>query len=121
MKYMFVQYTLIGIFLFGCSTKEEQESKMQTVNNSPVATTEIIEITHPHEIDIFRTAIKDSTQVPGIVNMTKPHYNFRLGEESYSLWLTEDNGTILNQKDRNTIYTLSSVSLEKLYGFIHEN
>lgn len=116
---MFLKYTLIGLFLFGCSTKEEQKSNMQTVNNSPVATTAIIEITHPHEIDIFRTVIKDSTQVPGIVNTTKPHYKFRLGEESYSLWLTEDSGTILNQKDRNTIYPLSPMSLEKLPDFIH--
>lgn len=111
---MFLQYTLIWFLPFGCSPKEEQESNMQTVNNSPVATTEIIETTHPHRFDNFRTAIKDATLVPGIVNMTKPHYKFRLDEESYSLWLTEDNGTILNQKDRNTIYNLSPMSLEKL-------
>ena len=57
---------------------------------------------------------------PGIVNMTDPQYHFSIGEESYSLWITEDFGTIMNSKDTHTVYTLSSNSVQKIYEFVNK-
>ncbi|MCM3712405.1 hypothetical protein [Sporosarcina luteola] len=119
MKELFVLFVACGFILAGCS--EEQESKGQNEGSSETVTTNkaiSLELKEIEEVKIFAKAVSDSKKETGIVNMTNPQYKFSIGEESYSLWITEDSGTIMNTKDTHTVYTLSSNSVQEVYEFV---
>lgn len=72
------------------------------------------------EKEVFTKAVKDLKQEPGIANMTNPDYKFSIGGESYLLWITKDSGTIMNTKDTHTIYTLTTNSVQEIYGIVYD-
>lgn len=87
------------------------------------ASIENIDLNDPQDIAIFSKAVSNSTREPGIVNIINPNYKFSLGDESYFLWLSEDDGSfvdgkIMNIKDTHTIYSLSPSSLVEVKEFI---
>ena len=79
---------IIGLFLLGCSQKEQPKTSVTLEKSNTEIKMEHLDLKETNEIAIFSTAVSDSTEEPGIVNMTKPQYKFNLGEESYSLWIT---------------------------------
>lgn len=100
MKKLFVLFITSGLMLIGCSQKQENnltevlnKGSAETVTSTKVTS---LELNETDEIEIFTTAVSDSMKKPGIVNMTDPQYHFSIGEESYSLWITDDSGTIMN-------------------------
>lgn len=124
MKKLFVLFITSGLMLIGCSQKQENnltevlnKGSAETVTSTKATS---LELNETDEIEIFTTAVSDSMKKPGIVNMTDPKYHFSIGEESYSLWITEDSGTIMNSKDTHTVYTLSSNSVQKIYEFVNK-
>ncbi|MFN7252482.1 MAG: hypothetical protein ACK4M9_17135 [Anaerobacillus sp.] len=71
-----------------------------------------------NEIAIFRKAVDEATQLPGIANMASPNYRFHLEGESYSLWIDEESGTIMNNKESHTIYSLTKTSVKEINDFL---
>ena len=125
MKKLCVLFIVVGFILVGCSQKQENkisespiESSSETVTTTKANT---IELKETEEIDLFTKAVNDSMKEPGIVNMTNPHYQFSIGNESYFLWIAEDSGTIMNTKDTHTIYSLSSSAVEEIYEFVNKD
>ncbi|WP_409250703.1 hypothetical protein V1502_11050 [Bacillus sp. SCS-153A] len=61
-------------------------------------------------------AFKKAKKLPGIADMSDPHYKLIFGqeEEIYFLWLHEDQGTIMNFKDTHAIYILPEFAVEKV-------
>ncbi|KAA0965146.1 hypothetical protein FQ087_02185 [Sporosarcina sp. ANT_H38] len=110
MKKLSILFIILGTLLVGCSQKEQIETK-----------TGYLDLKEKNEIAIFSKAVKDSTEEPGIVDMINPQHKFSIGEESYSLWISEDNGTIMNTKDTHTIYRLSTSSIKEVNAFFSKD
>jgi hypothetical protein len=72
----------------------------------------------PNEIAIFRIAVDEATQLPGIANMASPNYRFSLEGESYSLWIDEESGTVMNNNESHTIYSLTKNSVKEINDFL---
>ncbi len=96
--------------------KDNRGEPIVKVNSE--AKMEQIELKETNEIAIFGEAVRDSIEEPGIVDIINPPYKFNLGEESYFLWITEDDGYIMNSEDTHTIYSLSNRSFKKVKEFI---
>ncbi len=110
MKKLSLLFIIISIILVGCSQKEQVEIKKGH-----------LDLKEKDEIAIFSKAVNDAIQQPGIVDMINPQYTFSLGDESYSLWITEDNGTIMNAKDTHTVYRLSTSSTKEANEFVNRD
>ncbi|AMQ05793.1 MULTISPECIES: hypothetical protein [Sporosarcina] len=110
MKELSMLFIILGTLLVGSFQKEQIEKK-----------TGYLDLKEKSGIAIFSKAVSDSTSELGIVNMVNPSYRFDLGEESYSLWISEDNGTIMNTKDTHTIYRLSTSSVQEVNGFVNRD
>ncbi|WP_167578568.1 hypothetical protein [Jeotgalibacillus proteolyticus] len=50
--------------------------------------------------------------------MIDPEYHVEFGQESYYLWISKEHGTIMNQDDSHTTYSLSHDSAEKIYELV---
>jgi hypothetical protein len=72
----------------------------------------------PNEMAIFKKAVDEATQIPGIANMASPHYRFTLDGESYFLWIDEESGTIMNTKESHKLYSLSNSSIKEINDFL---
>ena len=58
----------------------------------------------------FVNAFKNAKKEQGVVDMSEPDYKVEFGEESYYLWVSEEQGTIMNINVTHTSYTLSKSS-----------
>lgn len=125
MKKVLALSIAFGLLVSGCGKEAENKStEGQSTNESEVVATsktDVLKLKEPGEIEIFTEAVNNSKQEPGIVNMSDPQYTFKLGEESYYLWIDKESGTIMNTKDTHTIYTLPSSSIEKVYEYVSKN
>ncbi|PYF08331.1 hypothetical protein [Ureibacillus chungkukjangi] len=125
MKIALIFLSLIGMVWAGCS--HEERAAEETVSKLDIAIipkenhgTINLEL-NKEEVVIFERAVKDSIKESGIVNMANPEFQFSIANESYFLWISDKAGTIMNTKDTHTIYTLSSSSIEGIYGFLNGN
>ncbi|WP_246943326.1 hypothetical protein [Bacillus pinisoli] len=95
----------------GCSSERIEEVVVYKMKTSTIKEDHSIqEFTNELIIQEFIQAFRMANQEPGIVNMADPHYRVKIGEESYFLWIHEEQGTIMNWNDTNTIFTLSERS-----------
>ncbi|WP_342542904.1 hypothetical protein MHH33_03070 [Paenisporosarcina sp. FSL H8-0542] len=124
MKKILILFAIIGFALFGCSQESKNEISGVAAESNSGANSDIkkrhLELKGAEEIGIFERAVNNSKKVPGIANMANPMYSFSFDEEFYSLWITEEAGTIMNRKDTTTIYTLTSSSAEEVYRFVNK-
>lgn len=89
---------------------------MQT---NPTASQSTIQIDlSEDDLSSFIQAVKDSTKVPGIVNMAAPQFTFSLDDENYALWITKDAGSLMKTTDTHTIYKLSDHSVSAIYQIL---
>ncbi|MDF2946571.1 MAG: hypothetical protein K0S51_1250 [Bacillales bacterium] len=73
-------------------------------------------------IILIKSAVKSATKQSGLVNMADPHYQIKADSELYSLWLTEDSGTLMtNTQDTHTIYTLTEQGITDFKKIINES
>ena len=121
MKKMLILLIIIGLFLVGCSQKEQPETSVTVAKSNSETKMELLDLKETSEIAIFSTAVSDSTKEPGIRLMANPQYKFSLGEDSYFLWITEDEGTVMNTKDTHTIYSLSTSSIKEVNEFVNKD
>lgn len=114
--------------LFGCNHNAEQlnETK-QKVKISEMKSfskeneNRNIVITESDEIEIVKAAINSAQKLPGIVNMADPPYKIEIEEESYFLWLSKGDGSIMDVKDTHTLYILSNESVTQLNELLTNN
>ncbi|MDF2607249.1 MAG: hypothetical protein K0S34_1444, partial [Bacillales bacterium] len=73
-------------------------------------------------IKLIKSAVKSATKQSGLVNMADPHYQIKADSELYSLWLSEDSGTLMiNTQDTHTIYSLSEQGITNFKKIINES
>ncbi|WP_432360546.1 hypothetical protein [Sporosarcina sp. UB5] len=96
-----------------------RENIKQIVKINPKAKIETIELNEPTEIEIYRRAVSNSTKINYFPYVyTQPKYRFNLDNESFYLWITEDDGMIMNTQDTFTIYSLLDSSLKEIKEII---
>jgi hypothetical protein len=78
----------------------------------------IKKITDEKSINVFVNAVKTSKKNEGIVKMPEPVYKFKMGKESYYLWIRKDEGTIINTNDSHYSYRITKTSATKIYEII---
>lgn len=111
MRKLLVFLLFIGLILTACG-KEGESGLDKKIENLILKETD--------EINMFLEAVNRANEVEGIVDMSEPHYSFTIGEDSYYLWIDEESGTIMNQKDSHKIYTLTEDSHDELYKFLRQ-
>lgn len=72
------------------------------------------------EEKVFINAFDKAEKVPGIANIVDPDFQVIIGTENYYLWINEDSGTIMNIKDKQTVYSLSKSSAKKIFDLLNE-
>lgn len=71
------------------------------------------------DVSIFKNAVTTAERLSGIVDVANPPYSFSIGDETYSLWLSEHySGSIMNMDDTHTLYTLTEDAKEQLLALI---
>ena len=66
MKKMLILFIIIGLFLVGCSQKEQPETSVTVAKSNSETKMELLDLKETSEIAIFNTAVSDSTKEPGI-------------------------------------------------------
>ena len=90
----------------------------QLVKINPKEEIQKIEITDQNE-SIFNRAVSDATKVKALfTNVPHPKVQFSIGDESYYLWVRDNEGLIMNTKNTFTLYTLSDRSLKEVKEII---
>ena len=51
--------------------------------------------------------------------MSDPENRVEIGSETYFLWISEENGTIMNVNNNNTIYSLPKSSARTINGLLN--
>ncbi len=72
------------------------------------------------EEKVFKNAFDGAKKVSGVANIVDPDYQVILGTENYYLWINEESGTIMNVKDKQTVYSLSKSSAKKIFDLLNE-
>lgn len=77
-----------------------------------------------NELQTFIDAIKKVNKIDGIVDVTKADYYLTISFENktsshYFLWLGDDGGSIMNENDSNTMYTLHSDIISELNRYVN--
>lgn len=139
---IFVVIFLLIVSLIGCQKTVFNQSKQtaneikvvklfgKTVISSAVSKVgkNMLDIKPPHitysqqdstELRILVDAIQRAEKRPGIADMTSPNYVFTLTfgnktKATYSLWLYNDGGSIMNENDSYTVYKLPSDLIKEL-------
>ena len=107
--FIFVVFTLI--FVSGCSSKNIEKVVVYEMESfSVIKKDSLTSYTDSKVVSNFVNAFKNAKKEQGKVDMADPEYKVEIGEESYYLWASEGQGTIMNVNDTNTIYTLSKSS-----------
>ncbi|WP_088044255.1 hypothetical protein [Bacillus sp. EAC] len=78
------------------------------------------------ELQTFIDAIKKANKIDGIVDVAKAGYYLTISFENktsshYFLWLSDDGGSIMNENDSNTMYTIHSDLISDLNKYVNGN
>ena len=112
-------FLLITLFLVaGCPSVNIEKVDVYKVESfSVVKEDSLISYTDSDAADDFVKGFAKAKKEPGTVDMVDPEYQVEFGEESYYLWISEAQGTIMNLKDSHTIYTLSKNQRKQFMDF----
>ncbi|MCH4827949.1 hypothetical protein [Planococcus halocryophilus] len=116
--FIFVVFTLS--FIGGCSSENiEKVDVFEMESFSVIKNDALTSYTDSKVVSDFVKAFKKAKKEPGTVDMMDPRYKVEIGEESYYLWISKEQGTIMNLDDTHTIYTLSQSSAKKIYELLN--
>ncbi len=122
MKKLTVIILMIGaiLFLTACSsTPIEQVDVYKMENFTDAKENSLISYTDIEEVETFVNAFKTAKKEPGVVDMAEPDYRVEFGDESYFLWISPEQGAVMNENDTHTIYSLTKKSARKIYELVN--
>ena len=76
------------------------------------------EITDKQTIKLFVTAISRANKVSGIADVADPNFKVEFGEKEFYLWVSAGHGSVMDEADTHTLYTLEQKDAEQLYSFL---
>lgn len=115
----------IGTFLTACSQQEAELKIIEEVSadaeDDKIASMTLLEPKTESDIKLFQKAVETANKVPGIVNMAPANYKFKLGDDLYFMWLSEESGSLMNSKDTHSLYTITVGSSKEILKYVSEN
>ena len=128
---------LLMVLLTACNQYGDlNESEIENLTVS-IVVEDLKDIRDPHitykkqdtkALEVITKAINQAEKVEGIVNVISPDYyvvvNYQdetKGEDTvkyYSIWLSEEHGSMMDMKDTHTIYTLPSSMIDELNKYM---
>ncbi|RLJ90702.1 hypothetical protein [Planococcus citreus] len=76
------------------------------------------EITDKQTIKLFATAISRANKVSGIADVVDPNFKVEFGEKEFYMWVSANHGSVMDEADTHTLYTLEQKDAEQLYSFL---
>lgn len=77
-----------------------------------------LEVTDEQTIELFTEAISHAAKVEGVVDVVDPNFKVDFGDKEFYLWVSPDHGSIMDEADTHTLYTLEQKHAEQLYSFL---
>lgn len=74
-----------------------------------------VSFTNEEEINLFTTALRKMSRLPGVVDVSSPDFLIELDDHQYYLWISEDSGSIMDPDDTNTLYRMDIRSAKEIY------
>ncbi len=114
---------LIMIALVACADGKSDHVKVVELTNFSTMKKETERnYTDEYTVDIFNNAVKHAMKVDGIVDVADPMYQFELADETYFLWLFEEDkeGSIMNKSDTHTIYRVTERDTTQLKEILNK-
>lgn len=114
---------ILILFLSGCSMGQIEEVDQIIINEmnsfSEVKADSSVTITNSDDIEILIKGIEKAKKQPGAADVMDPEFELLIGERKFFLWLIGE-GTVMDQEDTHTIYSLRNGVREKFEKIIKE-
>lgn len=76
------------------------------------------EVTDTQAIELFADAISRADKLQGIADVIDPDFQLDFGGKTFYLWVSEDQGSVMDESDTHTLYTLKEKDAEALYSYL---
>lgn len=111
MKKSFLLFIATILFLAGCSMGGIEEVDEITINEmvsfGEVKPDSSVTITDADDIEILIEGIESAKKEPGIADVMDPEFELLIGDRKFYLWFVGE-GSVMDQEDTHTIYTLKN-------------
>jgi len=77
-----------------------------------------VEVTDEQTIELFAEAISHADKVSGVADVVDPDFKVEFGEKEFYLWVSADHGSVMDEADTHTLYTMEEKHAEQLYSFL---
>ncbi|WP_026691321.1 hypothetical protein [Alteribacter aurantiacus] len=112
---------LFILILSACGGKVDEVTLYEMNSFSEINDDFTVVITDEEDIEIFKKAVNGAKKQSGNVDMVDPDYKMEMGDDSYFLWTSPENGTVSNTKDTHTIYQLTSDSASQVNEWLSKH
>ncbi|OED33150.1 hypothetical protein BHE17_12090 [Planococcus maritimus] len=76
------------------------------------------EVTDTQAIELFADAISRADKLQGIADVIDPDFQLDFGGKTFYLWVSEDQGSVMDESDTHALYTLKEKDAEELYSYL---
>ncbi|WP_211654881.1 hypothetical protein [Planococcus alpniumensis] len=76
------------------------------------------EVTDAQTIELFAGAISRADKLQGIADVVDPDFELEFGGKTFYLWVAKDQGSVMDELDTHTLYTLKAKDAEALYRYL---
>lgn len=76
-----------------------------------------VEVTDEQTIELFAEAISRADKVSGVADVVDPDFKVEFGEKEFYLWVSADHGSVMDEADTHTLYTMEEKHAEQFYSF----
>lgn len=101
----------IILFLTGCSMGAVEDADEITINEMlsfwEVKPGSSVTITDAGDIEVLIEGIESAKKEPGMADVMDPEFELLIGDRKFYLWFIGE-GTVMDQEDTHTIYTLKN-------------
>ena len=77
-----------------------------------------VEVTDEQTIELFAEAIAHADKVSGVADVADLDFKVEFGEKEVYLWVAEDHGSVMDEADTHTLYTMEERHANQLYSFL---
>lgn len=76
------------------------------------------EVTDAQTIELFADAISRADKLQGVADVIDPDFQVDFGGKTFYLWISEDQGSVMDESDTHALYTLKEKDAEALYSYL---
>ncbi|OZM56325.1 hypothetical protein CIB95_12995 [Lottiidibacillus patelloidae] len=119
-KHFFNLATFLALFMILIGCTENNINNIESMNIykmksfSVTSKNSLREINDTKIINIFYEAINNASIISDSTDMVDPQYKIEIGNDTYFLWLYENSGILMNDKDSHTTFSISEKSVKEI-------